>query len=252
MKINYLLTVMMLALLLGTSSLMAQELPEIEMVFVEGGSFTMGCTYEQGSECENIEIPAHVVTVHDFYIGKYEVTQALWKAVMGNNPSADKGDNKPVEYVNYYEILTFIGKLNEMTGKHYRLPTEAEWEYAARGGIYTQRTIYCGSNNIDDVANYHGNSNRNLQPVGTKKPNELGIYDMSGNVREWCSDYLEDYELSDDGKIVDPKGAYHSIIKVVRGGCVTSYPESCRVSSRDHEIENHKIDYLGFRLVLDE
>lgn len=251
---NYYFVSILMILLLGSMAVEAQQLPEIEMVFVSGGPYTMGCSFEQASLCEDNEIPAHVVNVSDFYIGKYEVTQALWKAVMGSNPSADKGDNKPVEYVNYYDVLTFIGKLNALTGKNYRLPTEAEWEFAARGGMITQRTLYSGSNNLDSVANYHRNSNRNLKPVGSKKPNELGIYDMSGNVREWCADVPESYELSESGKINNPKGlgAYGSTSRIVRGGSVTSYENKCRVSARDKCDENLRVDYLGFRLVLDE
>lgn len=252
MKRNYLSISFLSLLLLGFTSLMAQQLPEIEMVFVEGGPYTMGCTFEQGAECSSAEIPAHVVPVGDFYIGKYEVTQALWKAVMGNNPSSDKGENKPVEYVNYYDAIAFIGKLNTMTGKHYRLPTEAEWEYAARGGKLTQRTLYSGSNNLDEVANYHDNSNRDLKEVGSKKPNELGIYDMSGNVREWCSDHPEPYELNEDAEISDSKNPSDSPLRILRGGCVTSYPEKCRVSSRDASLETMHLDYVGFRLILDK
>lgn len=251
MKYYYYVSILMI-FLLGSMAVEAQQLPEIEMVFVKGGSFTMGCTGEQGSDCYPEEIPAHVVTVNDFSISKYEVTQGLWQAVMGKNPSSDKGGNKPVEYVSSKDIQTFLGKLNEMTGKSYRLPTEAEWEYAARGGRSTRRYVFCGSNNLDEVANYHDNSNRALRPVGSKKPNELGIYDMSGNVREWCSDYFETYEMSDNGNVDNPQGAFCSNRRVVRGGCVTSYPEKCRVSSRDKLDEYLRLDYVGFRLACDE
>lgn len=245
-------------MLLITTFAMAQ-LPEIEMVFVKGGSFTMGCTNSQADECPNDEIPAHLVTLSDFKIAKYEVTQALWKAVMGENPSADKGDNKPVEYVNYWDAITFINKLNAMTGKHYRLPTEAEWEYAARGGQLSRQKKYSGSDKIEDVAWYMDNSNKKLSPVGMKEPNELGLYDMSGNVREWCSDYPDFYELSESGNIVNPKGGLldqygptESIFHIVRGGCATSSYDKCRVSARGQIQEIMRLDFVGFRLVLDE
>jgi len=160
---------------------------EPEMVLVEGGAFTMGEDKE-----------AHKVTLSSFYIGKYEVTQALWKAIMGNNPSHFKGNNLPVETVSWDDVQEFIKKLNAKTGKQYRLPTEAEWEYAARGGNKSKGYKYSGSNNPDEVAWYNTSFDTttpidhrkiHTHPIGTKKPNELGIYDMSGNVMEWCNDY---------------------------------------------------------------
>ena len=164
-------------------------LPQIEMVFVKGGTFMMGATPEQGSDAGDGEKPVHSVTVSDFYIGKYEVTQAQWKAVMGKNPSHYKGENRPVERVSWYDIQKFIEKLNAKTGKRYRLPTEAEWEYAARGGNQSKGYKYSGSNDIGSVAWYTNNSGDRTHPVGQKQPNELGLYDMTGNVWEWCSDW---------------------------------------------------------------
>ncbi|MDR1812335.1 MAG: formylglycine-generating enzyme family protein, partial [Candidatus Fibromonas sp.] len=166
------------------------NLDDIEMVYVEGGTFTMGCTAEQGKDCQEDEKPAHKVTVGSFYIGKYEVTQGLWKKVMEYNPSYFKGDNLPVDMVTWNgwnAAQTFIEKLNEKTDKKYRLPTEAEWEYAARGGNKSKGYKYSGSNDNNEVAwDYKNEKRRN--PVGTKLPNELGIHDMSNGVAEWVSD----------------------------------------------------------------
>ena len=162
------------------------------MVYVAGGTFTMGATSEQGSEAYSDEQPAHQVTLSSFSIGKYEVTQEEWEAVMGSNPSAHKGKKRPVEYVNWNDCQEFIKKLNQLTGKMFRLPTEAEWEFAARGGTRSGHYKYSGSNTIDEVAwtsppmVYHDQyTNNTTHEVGTKRPNELGLYDMSSNVWEW-------------------------------------------------------------------
>lgn len=154
------------------------------MVYVSGGTFTMGGTSEQGSDTYSDEKPIHSVTLNSYYICKYEVTQALWRAVMGSNPSYFKGDNLPVEQVSWNDCQTFINRLNSYTGRNFRLPTEAEWEFAARGGNYSRRYKYSGSNYIGDVAWYSDNSDSRTHPVGTKQANEIGLHDMSGNVYE--------------------------------------------------------------------
>ena len=220
---------------------------EVEMVFVKGGTFTMGCTPEQGRDCSIAEKPAHQVTLSDYYIGKYEVTQAQWQAVMGTNPSKFKGDNLPVENVSWNDIQKFLTKLNEITGKQYRLPTEAEWEYAARGGISSKGFKYSGSNIVDDVAWYIKNSNNTTHPVGIKNANELGIYDMSGNVSEWCSDRFEKYSNSDQ---TDPQGSSSGSNRVHRGFNWGSYSNMMRVSFRINGGVQpvFKGKSLGFRL----
>ena len=225
------------------------NLPEIEMVWVSGGTFTMGATSEQGSDAWDDEKPAHSVTLSGYYIGKYEVTQAQWKAVMGNNPSSFKGDNLPVESVGWNEVQEFIKKLNQMTGKSYRLPTEAEWEYAARGGNNSRGYKYSGSNNIGSVAWYYDNSGSTTHPVGSKSPNELGIYDMSGNVREWCQDrWASNYYSSSPQR--NPQGSASGSDRVLRGGCWDNDARNCRVSCRSYVSPYSGGYYLGFRLVL--
>ena len=223
------------------------NLPEIEMVWVSGGTFTMGATSEQGSDAWDNEKPAHSVTLSGYYIGKYEVTQKLWKAVMGSNPSYFKGDNLPVEQVSWNDVQEFIRKLNQLTGKSYRLPTEAEWEYAARGGSNSRGYKYSGSDNIGSVVWYWDNSNKTTHPVGSKSPNELGIYDMSGNVYEWCSDWYGSYSSSSQR---NPKGPASGSNRVNRGGGWSYDARYCRVSSRSGHSPGGGNFSLGFRLVL--
>ncbi|MDR0841822.1 MAG: formylglycine-generating enzyme family protein [Acidobacteriota bacterium] len=215
------------------------------MVYVRGGTFTMGCTAEQGNDCWDDEKPAHEVTVRDFYIGKHEVTQAEWKAVMGSNPSRFKGDNLPVEQVSWNDAQEFIRKLSTMTGKNYRLPTEAEWEYAARGGSQSRGFKYSGSNSIGDVAWYYGNSGNKTHPVGTKRANELGIYDMTGNVWEWANDWKGGYS---SGSQTNPVGPSSGSLRVNRGGSWYYDARFARVSSRYEYEPGFRIDILGFRL----
>lgn len=213
----------------------------IEFVLVEGGTFSMG-----SNDGESDEKPVHTVTVSDFYIGRYEVTQREWKSVMGNNPSSFKGDDLPVESVSWNDVQEFIKKLNELTGENYRLPTEAEWEYAARGGTNWQDNyIYSGSNNVGDAAWYSSNSSNTTHTVGTKQPNQLGIYDMSGNVWEWCSDWYGNYNSTPQN---NPAGATSGSYRVSRGGSWLSDASYCRVAYRNDDTPDFRSLYLGFRL----
>lgn len=226
-----------------------KELSYDEMVYVEGGTFTMGATEEQGTSApRDNEYPTHQVTLSDFYIGKYEVTQEQWEIVMGNNPSWFKGANNPVENVSWDDCLEFIEKLNQLTGLKFRLPTEAEWEYAARGGNKSKGYKYSGSNTIGDVAWYYNNSLSETHPVGTKAPNELGLYDMSGNVLEWCSDWYGSYSSSSQ---TNPMGPTSGSFRVGRGGSWNDIAQYCRVSLRDYNYPGYRYGNLGFRLVCD-
>ena len=228
------------------------QVPNIEMVHVQGGEFMMGCT-EKHSDCSVNEAPAHPVKLSGYYIAKYEVTQALWMAVMGGkNPSKVIGDSLPVTRVSWSDAQTFIGKLNQLTGKKYRLPTEAEWEFAARGGNLSKNYKFSGSNTLEDVAWCNNNSGNKPHAVGTKQPNELGIYDMSGNVYEWCSDGYDNYEWNSYEMIENPKGYNLSQTKVYRGGGMSSYWDVCRVSARAQSIPTYQFNYVGFRLAMDE
>ena len=221
----------------------------IDMVRVEAGTFIMGATPEM-KESGSEEMPAHQVTLtNDFYIGRYEVTQALWKAVMGNNPSYFKGINLPVEQVSMEDCQEFLSKLNIITGKNFRLPTEAEWEYAARGGKKSRGYQYSGSNNISDVAWYKKNSRGTTHPVGSKQANELGIYDMTGNVWELCLDWKGSYSSSPQ---VNPTGAVSGIGYVSRGGSQQHIAWYCRSLYRNIYFPgDHFMDH-GLRLVLSE
>ena len=215
---------------------------------VEGGTFQMGGTSEQGSDSWDNEKPVHDVTLGSYYMGETEVTQELWKAVMeNNNPSYFKGDDLPVETVSWDDCQKFIKKLNELTGKKFRLPTEAEWEYAARGGNKSKGYKYSGSNTPGSVAWYGDNSGSKTHPVKTKAANELGLYDMSGNVWEWCSDWYGDY--SSDAQ-TNPKGASSGSYRVLRGGGWFSIAGYCRVSSRNRYDPSSRYNGLGLRLVL--
>lgn len=221
----------------------------IELMKVEAGSFTMGATSAKEKPDDN-EKPAHEVSLsRNYYIGKYEVTQEVWKAVMGSNPSKFKGTNLPVEMVSWKDCLKFIAKLNRMTGLQFRLPTEAEWEYAARGGNKSKGYQYSGSDNLEEVAWYDENSGKRTHQVGTKKANELGIYDMSGNVMEWCQDWFGFYVGS---LRKDPSGPYTGTFRINRGGCWYSYPWYCRSSSRNKQSPDDSYFNLGLRLALSE
>ncbi len=214
------------------------------MVSVKGGTFQMGATSEQQSP-DSDEKPVHSVTLSDYYIGETEVTQALWTAVMGSNPSNFKGDNLPVERVSWDDCQTFIRKLNQLTGATFRLPTEAEWEYAARGGNKSRGYQYSGSNNLSDVAWYTSNSGDKTHAVKTKQPNELGLYDMSGNVWEWCQDWYGDYTSRAQ---MNPTGPSSGSYRVSRGGGWYGDAGYCRVSNRYCNTPGNRGDNLGFRL----
>ena len=217
------------------------------MVKVEGGTFTMGATPEQGNDALANEKPAHQVTLSDYYIGRYEVTQKEWQAVMGKNPSYNKGDNLPVERVSWNDCQSFIYKLNQLTGLKFRLPTEAQWEYAARGGKQSRGLKYSGSDNAKNIAWYEKNSGSKTHQVGTKEPNELGIYDMSGNVWEWCGDWYGSYSSSAQ---TNPTGPSSGSFRVQRGGSWDSGAWGCRVSDRFHILPSHRNGNDGFRVVL--
>ena len=221
-----------------------------EMIPVEGGTFRMGATTSTDSDAGSDESPIHSVILSNYSIGKYEVTQALWQAVMGSNPSNFKGDNLPVEQVSWHDCQTFISKLNQLTGQHFRLPTEAEWEYAARGGNRSQGYKYSGSNTIGDVAWYNSNSNSKTHAVGTKKPNELGIYDMSGNVGEWCSDWYKG--KYDTNAQTNPQGPSAGQDRVGRGGIWCGIAWGCRSTCRYCLPLGSREYDLGLRLALSQ
>ena len=219
-----------------------------EMVEVKAGSFTMGATSEMQNP-EDGEKPAHKVTLtKDYYMGKTEVTQALWKAVTGKNPSWNEGDNRPVEGVSWGDCQIFISMLNAATGKKFRLPTEAEWEYAARGGKKSKHYQYSGSNSAEDVAWNEDNSMGRTQDVAMKKPNELGLYDMSGNVGEWCSDWYGDYSSAPQ---TNPTGPASGTNRVSRGGSSRYEADQCRCSSR-RNYKDGRFASVGLRLCLSE
>jgi len=231
------------------------------MVRVEGGTFQMGTA----NAYNNDERPVHTVTVKTFYMGKYEVTQKEWQEVMGNNPSRFKGDNLPVEQVSWFDAIEYCNKRSQKEGltpvyrgsgnnitcdwnaNGYRLPTEAEWEFAAKGGIKDKLiTEYSGSNNVDAVAWYIGNSGSRTYQVGTKAPNSLGLYDMSGNVYEWCWDWYGSYT---SGAQTDPKGPISGADRVVRGGSWSNLASIVRSVKRVSSNPSDRNDVIGFRLV---
>lgn len=228
---------------------------QFKMIAVEGSTFTMGATNEQGSNYDSDEKPTHSVTLSSYSIGETEVTQALWQAVMGNNPSNFSGSNLPVERVSWNDCQDFITKLNSMTGEHFRLPTEAEWEFAARGGNKSRGYKYAGNNSIGDVAWYYNNSSDRTHDVATKQANELGIYDMSGNVWEWCYDWYGSYSSSAQ---TNPTGPASGSTRVHRGGSWTNSAKGCRTSVRSFRLGTSAWYYYpwhcdsqgGFRLAL--
>lgn len=224
-----------------------------EMVWVEGGWFSMGSDSVQASGAEG---PAHEVTLDGFYIGKYELSQALFVEVMGWNWSYFQGEGRPVNNISWLNIQLFMDRLNEMTGKRFRLPTEAEWEYAAKGGQRSKGYRYSGSNNIDEVAWYAENSERRVHSSGLKKPNELGLYDMTGNLWEFCHDeaYMRPYRK--ESKVNPVEGGfdkpYSDVAKITRGGGYEFDADECLVFRRDGATPNVRMPDIGFRLVLVE
>ena len=218
------------------------------MVEVSEGTYTMGATSEQGDDNLVESKPTHRVSLDKYQIGQTEVTQSLWQAVMGSNPSKVKGEQLPVTNVSWNDCQNFILKLNALTGKNFRLPTEAEWEYAARGGHNSRRYTYSGSNNIHAVAWHSANSKNTIWRVASKKANELGIYDMCGNVSEWCDDWFGNYE---SGSQDNPHGMATGECRVVRGGGYADISDNCRVSYRQHQKTTYSDEGLGFRLVLE-
>ena len=229
--------------------------PNRIVVTVNGESFTMikvkGGTFQMGSDAgKNDEKPVHNVTLSDYAIGETEVTQELWLAVMGYNPSCFIGANLPVEGVSDEECVTFILRLNEMTGKIFRLPTEAEWEYAAKGGHKNNGVVYVysGSNTIDNVAWYGNNSGKRTHPVGEKQANQLGLYDMSGNVWERCQDYYDYYSNSPQN---NPTGPSSGICRVCRGGKYDCPADDCRTTKREWDYPDYMVlADVGLRLAL--
>ena len=221
---------------------------EFTMIKVEGGTFTMGATSELGSDSFGDEKPTYSVTLSSYYIGQTEVTQALWQAVMGSNPSDYfKGSRRPVENVSWDDCQQFINRLNSLTGEQFKLPTEAQWEYAARGGRKSRGYKYAGSSDIGDVAWYTDNSGSQLHDVATKQANELGLYDMSGNVWEWCSDWYGDYS---SGSVSDPVGPSSGSGRVGRGGSWYYEAWGCCVSSRLFISPDARSFFYGLRLAL--
>jgi len=217
------------------------------MVYIPGGTFAMGCTYEQAGICQNDESPLHEVTLEDFYLSKYEVTQAEWVAIMGDNPSKFAGcDLCPVENISWIDAQAFIAKLNARAGNNYRLPTEAEWEFAARGGMDSKQYLYAGNKKLSYVAWYRDNARNKSQRVGQQQANELGLYDMSGNVWEWCADwYAPSYSKTDQ---INPNGPSTGEYRVRRGGSWGSLQELCRVSERNFGTPLLLNEYTGFRI----
>jgi len=214
---------------------------KIDMVRIKGGTFSMG---SNSSEAYSNEQPAHSVTLSPFYIGKTEVTQGQWRSVMASNPSYfANGDSYPVEKISWNEVKLFLIRLNQQTGQNYRLPTEAEWEYAARGGTSGDRY-----GDPDQIAWYNGNSGRSTHPVGQKQPNGYGLYDMLGNVQEWCSDW---YELYSPLPQTNPQGPSTGSGNVLRGGSWNDDAREERASVRKAFKPYHSYPFVGFRLAKD-
>lgn len=270
---------LLLLLLWGSTTAQPDALPP-EMVFVQGGTFEMGCTPEQDG-CFGDESPVHEVILTDFYIGKYEVTQAQWAAIVPEyspNHSFGQGDTHPAYLISWYDAVTFCNRLSQqegytpvyyadpgftqvydalddgsgtvywdLTANGYRLPTEAEWEYAARGGAQSGGYQYSGSDDINEVAWYAGNDNSQSEPAGTKAPNELGVYDMSGNLYEWCWDWYDSSYYGNSPSCA-PLGPTGGSSRVLRGGSWSDTASSCRVANRYFFTPGNRSHLGGFRL----
>lgn len=231
---------------------------DFTMVRIEGSTFQMGATEEQGTDAMDEEMPVHAVTLSSFSMGQTEVTQQLWQAVMGQTPTAEGtqwsttlglGDGYPVYYVSWDDCQKFIARLNQLTGRRFRLPTEAEWEYAARGGSQGKGYKFAGGDTVNDVAWYKDNSANKTHEVATRQPNELGLYDMSGNVAEWCADWFNaSYYASSPA--VAPTGPESGKNHVRRGGAWRNVERVCRVSSRGSEVTTERNNSLGLRLAM--
>lgn len=252
-------TSMLILALLVKSSVEGQDLRqtiEADLVRVEGGTFIMGCTAEQGSDCMSAEEPAVPISVSTFYLSKYEVTQSLWVTVMGENPSDQQGcGNCPVEGISWEDAQFFIQNLSTKTGTQYRLPTEAEWEYAARGGEQSRGTKYSGSASVDEVAWCGVYRDGNTHPVGQKAANEIGLFDMSGNVAEYCEDWYsgDTYRLIDRPNTSNPQGPDRGNNRVMRGGSFNSHAKNCRVSYRTYNRpDNRLLEGCGLRIARSE
>lgn len=230
---------------------MPQAIMELihDMVRVEGGTFEMGGTREQGEDAFEDEKPTHKVTLSTFSIGRYPITQDQWEAVMGNNPSHFKGEKLPVESVSWFDCQEFVKKLNEMTGRHFRLPTEAEWEYAARGGKKGKRYKYSGGNILMQVGWFNENSGGTSHDVGQKSPNELGLYDMSGNIWEWVQDWKGDFTSEEQ---INPTGPETGLERVCRGGGWNREIDRARVSYRGDDQPDLRYCSLGLRIALED
>lgn len=215
------------------------------MIPIKGASFQMG-----SNSGDDDEKPVHTVLLSDYYIGETEVTQALWKAVMGDNPSKFTGNlQRPVECVTWADCNTFISKLNSLTGAYFHLPTEAQWEFAAKGGTLSKGYKFSGGNYsaLENVAWYYSNSSSSTHPVASKLPNELGLYDMSGNVAEWCLDWYGPYSSTSQ---INPTGSYNGTYRVIRGGSWYHTSSKCRATYRMNGSPSDKYSDGGLRLAL--
>ena len=216
------------------------------MALVQGGTFNMGTITSEDID----EKPMHSVTLHSYLLGKYEVTQKEWTEIMNNNPSYHTNcDDCPVEMVSWDDVQQYISKLNQKTGKTYRLPTEAEWEFAARGGNNGHNYTYSGGENLQALGWYYENSKSTTMPAGRKQPNELGIFDMTGNVNEWCSDYYDPLYYNNSPEN-NPHGPDTGNGRVIRGGCFSDLAEYCTNTARNNDSSGRKKAVTGFRLAM--